>query len=673
MRPRIITIEDICRKLRPIFGSKIDQLYMKYTLLDDRNAKMEIEQALRALYQKYLSDSLLNEELLLEPPTKQVIKGDYPLGTVIYGKRKLHQFGLREKDWMRHVMISGMSGGGKTTFAFQILGNFIFKNKPFLVFDWKKSFRPLMLLNEKMRIFTVGQKGPANFRLNITKPPVGVHPKEWIGLLADLITESYSASFGVHKLLVDVMDQAFLEFGIYAGSENYPTFKQIRDRLEEKAHNQTRKSRESEWLESAMRIAHSLTFGTFGESICYKGYDARNIEDLFQEQTVFELASLTNTEKKFFCQFALTYIYKYAKAGNVNITEEFKFAILVDEAHNIFLKDRPNFISESVPDMIFREIREYGVSLITLDQHISKLSDVVAGNSATNIAFQQMLPNDIETISRLMQLYDYKSYFSKLPVGAAIVKLVERYQDPFLIQAPLMKIKGKRITDKEIIDHMQKLMGDDKRKKEFEKRCQDERLAKEVKKLSKIKMVAGVDAKEEDLEEELRAAEAVQAAQAAQHNHEQAKIDKIKSPGIKNHLQQKILDHTRKRLLNGEDIDHIRKWWINEGYKRSDIMQVFNYIKRNKIAEKTGATVKKKLFTLTPEQIHFLKIVRSNHDVPVSQIYAKADLSPRKGNNIRQELEDLDVIEIMEERTDKGWTKHVKINYTPKITSLLDS
>ncbi|MBD3209402.1 DUF87 domain-containing protein, partial [Candidatus Woesearchaeota archaeon] len=245
MYSKSLTVEEICRRLRPIFGKRIDELYLKYALSDNRESRIEIEQALNALYQKHLTESLLNEQLLLEPPKKGVIKGDYPLGTIVYGDKELHQFGLREKDWMRHVCISGMSGSGKTTFAFQILGNFIFNKKPFLVFDWKKSFRPLIKLNEKLRVYTIGNENVANFKLNINKPPYGVDAKEWINLLADIITETFSASFGVHKLLVQTMDKAFHEFGVYAGSDNYPTWYQIRDRLEEKAESMTRKSRES--------------------------------------------------------------------------------------------------------------------------------------------------------------------------------------------------------------------------------------------------------------------------------------------------------------------------------------------------------------------------------------------------------------------------------------------
>ena len=674
MYRKTMTVEELCRRLRPIFGKRVDHLYLKYVMTDNRVTKSEIEQALNALYQKHLTDSLLNEELLLEPPRKDLIGGTYPLGTVIYGQKGLYPFGLREKDWMRHVCVTGMSGSGKTTFAFQILGNFIFNKKPFLVFDWKKSFRPLSKLNEKLRVYTVGNEHVANFKLNINKPPKGVDPKEWINLLADIITETFSASFGVHKLLVEVLDKAFEDFGVFAGSGNYPTWYQIRDRLEEKAANMTRKSRESEWLESALRVAYALTFGNFGKTICHKGRQGESIEDLFTEEAVMELASLSNTEKKFFTQFILSYIYKWAKAGGVNTTEAFKYAILVDEAHNIFLKDKPNFISESIADVIFREIREYGVSLITLDQHISKLSDVVAGNSATNVAFQQMLPADIEAVSRLMQLQEHKDYFTKLPVGAAIVRLVERHHEPFEIKAPLMRLKSLTVDDEELAARMKLLLKNERRKDVFNKSVQDAELAKKVQEMEYAFVASGTKTDKEFVQEQVRIKEAQSAARKAQEKHNQEHKDGPSGIGIRNHLQQKILDEMRKRLLNGETLEELKKWYLQAGYNRSDVLHVWRYVKRKKLPERLlqkQQPVSEPELDLGVEQLALLKAVRADPSLSVSAAYKEAGLSPRKGNEVKRRLEEDGIIEVVEERHERGWSKHLRILYTDELTKIL--
>lgn len=492
---RALTVEEICKKLKPVMGKKIDLIYLRYKLAGDKETKEEIEKALHAMFEKKLNTSLLDERVLLLPPGN--LDGEYELGTIKYADKTFNQFCLREHDFVRHVCISGMSGSGKTNLAFILLEGFIKAKKPFIVFDWKKSFRPLLKKDKKMLCFTVGNANVSNlFRININQPPPGVDPKEWVGLLCDLITESFFASYGVHKILTETVDRAFKDFGVYNGSKNYPTWWQIKDRLEQQeADMKGKKGRDSEWITSALRIAHALTFGHFGEAINCKDKYGIKVEDLLDKRIVFELNSLNNAEKKFFCEFVLTYIYKLKKASDQSSTDEFKNAILVDEAHNIFLKDRTRFVKESVTEMIYREVREYGISLICLDQHISKLSDVVAGNSACNIAFQQMLPQDVDCISGIMHIRDNRNYFTMLPVGAAIVKLAERHFAPFEIAVPLSKIKKQQVSDKEIAEKMKNIIKENKSLRIFKERCDVKSLTKQLRKVDIICKASGVKTK----------------------------------------------------------------------------------------------------------------------------------------------------------------------------------
>src|SRR3989338_8863916 len=404
-----ISIEEMCKKLRPILDKKADALYFQYVMSSELLVKKQIEQAISALYSKHVSESLLTDNILLEPPKANIITGNYPIAKIKYGNSSMHDFCLREKDFIRHVCITGMSGSGKTNLALNILNQLSENKKPFLVFDWKKSFRPLLSINRNILCFTIGNKAVSNdFKININNPPRGVSPREWLNVLCDLITETFAASYGVHKLLSETLDHAYRDLGVYEGSGNYPTWLQIKDRLEEKLEDlRGRKSRESEWLISALRVAHVLTFGEFSEVINNKEKPLLNIEELLSKNVIFELDSLGNSEKRFFCSFILAYIYKYSKS-NLKSTADFNHAIIIDEAHNIFLKQKPMFVQELITEVIYREIREYGLSLICLDQHRSKLSDVVAGNSACNIAFQQMLPADLEGISLLMLLREFK-------------------------------------------------------------------------------------------------------------------------------------------------------------------------------------------------------------------------------------------------------------------------
>ncbi|MBT6182528.1 ATP-binding protein, partial [archaeon] len=456
LQTRPISVEEICNKLRPVFGDKIDKIYFQYTLADGREEREEIAHVLNSLYQKNLSQ-LLDKGVLLEPPRKEDMSGNYALGRVSYADKELFDFTLREKDWQRHMCITGMSGSGKTNFAFKIIQELSRHNKNFLIFDWKKSFRPLLADNAKLMNITVGDKSVSNvFKVNLNCPPEGVSPKEWVVVLADLLTESFMASFGVHKIILETLDNAFKEWGVYNGSTNYPTWNHIKHKLEEKLEKIS--GREAGWLESALRIATVLTFGEFGKTLNYKGENSITIDDILNGQVIMELNSLGTVEKKFFCEFLLMYIYKLKKARQNDVEQKFDHVIIVDEAHNIFLKKPTNFSNESVTDMIYREMREYGTSLICLDQHISKISDTVKGNSACHIAFQQQLPQDIDDIANLMQLRENKHFFSGLTVGTAIVKLSERYTSPFLMKVALANKRKKNITNEDVRGRMQGMM-----------------------------------------------------------------------------------------------------------------------------------------------------------------------------------------------------------------------
>ncbi|MCR4284465.1 MAG: DUF87 domain-containing protein [archaeon] len=627
-----LTVEEICNKLRPVYGDKVDKIYFQYTVAESKEEKEEIFHFLNALYQKNLS-KLLDTGVLLEPPREEMIDGTYELGTVSYANRRLFPFKLREKDWPRHVCITGMSGSGKTTLAFSIVDALKKNGKPFLIFDWKKSFRPLLKEDHSLLCFTVGNDLVSNlFKTNINQPPRGVAPKEWINVLADLLTECFYASFGVHKVILETLDEAFKEWGIYNGSLNYPTWNHIKWRLEEKLKKQT--GREGGWLESALRIATVLTFGEFGKTVNYKGENSVSVEDLLNQRVILELNSLGNIEKTFFCDFVLMYIYKLKKVTQTEVNHSFDHAIIVDEAHNIFLKRETNFANESVTDMIYREMREYGTSLICLDQHISKISDTVKGNSACHMAFQQQLPADVSDISDLMQLWEKKHYFSQLPVGSAIVKLSERYTKPFLVEVPLANVRNFDVNDVEVRSRMNAMS----LTKDFEKNI-DEEFNEEIIQPRPVfeeseKVISDEETKPRNIGDIL-------------YNFVIGYLNK----GVELHEVEKILEESKSQ----------------GGYTSEDIIKVIN-----RVFEEQGKVKFKKEespnnlgdgLNQNPDRQEFLEFLQKNpnHNFSTVELYKQIGLSPRKGTKIKKELEAEELIRVEEEKNEKGWKKYIRL------------
>ncbi|HDL02199.1 MAG TPA: ATP-binding protein, partial [Candidatus Pacearchaeota archaeon] len=605
-----------------------------------REEREEIEHLLSTLYQKHLNQ-LLDKSILLEPPKQELIDGTYDLATIIYSGKEVGQFKLREQDWPRHVCITGMSGAGKTTFAFKIVEALNAHKKPYLIFDWKRSFRPLLKENPSTLVFTVGNESVSNlFKTNINQPPKNVAPKEWINVLADLLTESFQASFGVHKVILETLDEAFKEWGIYNGSDNYPTWNHIKWRLEERLEKAN--NRESGWIESALRVATVLTFGEFGKTLNYKGNNAISVEELLDKKVIMELNSLGGIEKTVFCEFLLTYIYKLKKARKDQSSHGFDHAILVDEAHNIFLKKSTNFTNETTTDMIYREMREYGTSLICLDQHISKISDTVKGNSACHIAFQQQLPQDIFDISELTQLREQRHYFSSLPVGSAIVKLSERYNQPFQIKVPYIEKRGNHITDEEIKSRMKAFtFGKNYKEKtdpEFNKQIENPKpIEKEElslsKKNNKNKQVLP------NTEYRIPNTEPLSEGQKLIHDYIKAHIE----AGIPIEKIEQTLEESKTQ----------------GNYTSSDIIRAKNLIFENQLTSARLPTHD----SLNHEEQSFLNFLKQNpsHNLATTQIYKKLELSTRKGTETKKSLEQKGLIKIEEIKYEKGWKKIIRL------------
>jgi GTPase SAR1 family protein len=641
MQQRRLSIEQLCNKLKPVFGKRIDDIYLKYAMAESNEEREEIAHILNALYHKNLGE-LLDNKVLLEPP-KVELDGEYPLGKISYAGKDIFNFNLREQDWPRHVCISGMSGSGKTTLAINLVNNFIKQDKPFLVFDWKKSFRPLLLADSEVVCFSVGNENVSNlFKLNINQPPKGINPKEWINVLCDLLVESFSASFGVHKVLLETLDAAFKQWGVYEGSENYPTWENIKWYLEEKLEKTN--GREAGWLESALRIASILTFGNFGSICNSKDEGNLSIEDILNKKVILELNVLSNIEKKFFCEFLLTYIYKLKKANQKDVSGKFDHAIVVDEAHNIFLKSATHFVKESVTDMVYREMREYGTALVCLDQHVSKLSDTVKGNSACHIAFQQQLPQDIFDIAGIMQLQEQRQFFSKLAVGSAIVKLSERYTSPFLIEVPNSELREYNVSDEKVKSRAKAVMFGVGFEKSDDEEFNKELVVPEVKVDVHYDRVDVKDIGEAEPVVEFEGAERV------------------------------IYDFVNKKLDEGMSLIEIENFLEknSEGrYSSESVMKVVNYILKNQLnvenvipeSEQQKQNIYNKFEVDSGNlQEMFLAFLRENHNQNYGtvDIYKQLGLSSRKGNKIKNELLEKNLIAVEEVRNDKGWKKIIR-------------
>ena len=428
-------IKDILRKLEPVMRGRVRGLWYWSLLPKDEKAFQKNKDLLRLIADKNAKFDY-KEEIRLPPPNPSKLAGEYDIGTVIYPEIDYAKFGLREDEFIKHVLIVGMTGTGKTNLSFHILRELSQKGKPFLIFDWKRNYRNLKQLPEfkKLKIIRLGDKDNS-FRFNPLIPPPGTHPKHWMAILIDVIKHAFFVAHGVEYFFRKGIDHLYESYGIYEGKKNFPTFVDLEKLLQK----EFVRGREMLWMSSAKRVLASLTFsGLLGEVLNVK--QQQSIENLLSQNVVIEMDNLATIEKIFFVEALLLWIYNFRK--NEGKREEFKHAIVIEEAHHI-LSQKKEWESgeETIVETIIRMIREFGESVIVIDQEPNKVSNSILANTNTKICFTLGNGKDIKTIESAMNLRNDESRFiDKLKVGHAIVKIKERFDVPIHVRFPKVPI-----------------------------------------------------------------------------------------------------------------------------------------------------------------------------------------------------------------------------------------
>ena len=134
--------QELCRKLKPVLGKKVDGLWAAYLSDSDPGGKADIEQTLELLAAKHLGQSYELDRSPFPPPSREVSSlGDVPLGTVSYGNRNLYPFLLQSSRLKEHVLVAGRSGSGKTNLTFVLMQGIMNRDIKVLALDWKRAYR----------------------------------------------------------------------------------------------------------------------------------------------------------------------------------------------------------------------------------------------------------------------------------------------------------------------------------------------------------------------------------------------------------------------------------------------------------------------------------------------------------------------------------------------------
>ncbi|MFC1805874.1 ATP-binding protein [Planctomycetota bacterium] len=449
----MVRAQELCRKLKPVLGKKIDRLWTAYLAESDAGGRADIEQTLELLAAKHIGQNYQPDRAPFPPPEKTFAKsGDIRLGNVTYGSRELYPFLIKNDRLKEHILVAGRSGSGKTNLTFVLMQGIMDKGIKVLALDWKRGYRDLLNRRRDLRVYTIG-RDVSPFRFNPLIPPPGCEPHVWIKLIVDVIASAYLGGEGVISLLVAGLDHLYRESGVFGGKqERWPTIHDLLVWLR----TTKLKGRAALWKASADRILLVMTYAEFGAVL--NTQENGHVLELLDHNVVLEMDGLSsNSDRKMFSEALTLYLYRFrlAQGPRTKLTN----LIVLEEAHNLLLAKQLG-TQESMLETSIRMIRQYGLGYVFVDQSASLLSKVAFANSYATLALSQKLRSDIQAMAMAMNLTDeQKQALSTLPIGTAVVRLADEHPEPFLIRIPRFPIREGAVSDDAIRARMAACFG----------------------------------------------------------------------------------------------------------------------------------------------------------------------------------------------------------------------
>ena len=441
----MLRADEILKRLKPLLGEKADAIWSSFLASDDEERTL-LQHSLEILHSQNVDDYQA-EKIILTPPSKfEQLYGDYPLGIVWYADKPMYPFGLLEREVVQHLGIFGRTGAGKSYLVRGLLLTHLLHNKPVLLFDWKGTYTDFAGSGNVLLFIPGSASFPFYFNpLNLE----GIAPeqqKAYIRQVIDIFIDTYLEDLklltvqGVEYLLLLAVDRLIEQ-------KNSVTFHSLYELL----NSFEGRMREMDWKTSALDVLYKLVTGPLGKVMQEQSL---NIEWLIKQQVIFELNNVGSAkDKSFFIRTLLFRLYYYFQEKGSS--DYLKLLLIIEEAHNILLKKGGGY--ETIIELVLRQIREFGVGICIIDQHPSLMSLPALGTYCT-VSFNLRLKQDRDAMaSALLLEKDEKKFLGKLPPRFAIVKIQDRYLQPFLLQTFFVE-KAKKLSVSELKSRMEKLL-----------------------------------------------------------------------------------------------------------------------------------------------------------------------------------------------------------------------
>ena len=395
-----------------------------------------------------------------------VIKGEkIVLGNIVdTGVIQSNTYDIDVNSLVRHALVAGSTGSGKSTTCKRILSEVIGRDIPVMVIEPAKDdyVRWAIRMNEHLpkekqfKIFMPGVEkidGIPTKELHLNP----FEPASVPGVEVDLLRhcENFSVLLNaclpseevVPILMEEVVDETIRDFAERNDRDydavtveplpKYPTVDMMLDKariiMSKKSYANMNKDNLTEILVTRFKY---LKRGMRGRMLNVD--KSTDYHELFSGNVIINISRLAGTkDKSLIMSLLMQALYEYRASRYANDdgyrTEAQKNRLmhltLVEEAHNVLLKPdshtssgSPQKAAADLFDTMLSEVREYGEGLVVVDQVPTRLIEGATKNTNYKIVHRLTAPDDQEVMASCMAFRDDQKYIiPALEKGNAII------------------------------------------------------------------------------------------------------------------------------------------------------------------------------------------------------------------------------------------------------------
>lgn len=367
---------------------------------------------------------------------------------------------------VRHALVAGSTGSGKSTTCKKILSEVLKNDVPVMIIEpakddyvrWAIKQNKHLPEDKKFKIFMPGVKefeGVITEELKIN----GYEPACFNGAKADILqhTETFSTLLSaclpseeivpmlieevVHKTIKEwdpiTLEEIDIESGETKLPKFYPDMEDVSEKVETVMNGKTYSNQNKDNLSEVLNTRFNwLKRGTRGRILNVK--KSINYDEVFNSNVIINISRLSGSkDKALIMSMLMNALYEYRISQYTNSDECRKKAqenkllhlCLVEEAHNVLLKPKANVSSGSpqnaVADLfgnMLSEVRGYGQGFIVVDQVPTRLIDDVIKNTNYKIVHRLTAPDDQQVMASCMAFREDQKYIiPALERGNAII------------------------------------------------------------------------------------------------------------------------------------------------------------------------------------------------------------------------------------------------------------